>query len=121
MNDEKISGVLLGLAVISVLQLSSGAVQDKMGLLALYAFAVSIPVNSLYVWAWATEVHLPSWSTPIFPVGGWILSVVGFGLLFFRFSFAHGYAFFASSLLLFAFWGVVSDRQKKSSNSKGDV
>lgn len=121
MNEEKISGVLLGLAVFSVLQLSSGAVQDKMGLLALYAFAVSIPFNSLHIWAWATEVHLPSWSKPILAILGWVLSVVGFGLLFFRFSLTHGYAFLSSVLLLFVFWGVVSDRQKKSSTHQGDV
>jgi hypothetical protein len=101
--DRLIYGGLLGLAAASIVQMSDKEDIDIPQIIAVYAFAVAIPVLAVGLitdYARRAGASLPFWRDLI-GILGTVSAVAGLGALFFHFGTGIGIVFVAGCLLGF--------------------
>jgi len=96
-HRKTVTGAFLGFDLIVVLQLLTLTSLDKRLTVALYCFAISIPLLALYLRV--LLLHAPfdrltlTWYAPVASILGLDLSVIGLAAVFFHLSVMAGYAF----------------------------
>lgn len=94
---------MLGLAVVAVFQILTLPAIDKRLTLALYCFAVSIPLLTVFFRALLVEdacvYRDPVWYVPVFSILGTQIWFAGLAAVFFHFSYKIGFVFLTLAIL----------------------
>ena len=120
--EEVITGALIGVSTVIVVQLLQLTAFDVPLKISLYCFAISIPMLTAYLVSVLIKINhtlqVKMWSEGVAVSIGGACSIVGMGAIFWHFSISIGITFIVAVLAAFVLvriWGAKMDRVNKKS------